>query len=388
MTSLSYCNDDTEAFNNPPISKRVRVCKQMNWIDEVFGVNQIMFAIWQYCEFPSCLHLASVHSTWKQRLWPHQTIPKSILLKPITVIPAAGFKKRLSRRQHQSQVRMECKSYVVKQQQSSTSITSTQVSYGIMVKHAIIRSLPARASQCTSWLKQFFASYNHLETVDIRCKDTQHSICLGSDNPGTQFKRLLQLLQSWQNSHVVARHLIVDSWSMFDDKHPTFFTLRDLPIQLNTLQINNATVYDQFPYPVGLQCLNIQYQSFDGTDSPDGAFGLYWFKRFFKYRLLKSPHLQHLRIVLPTFYIENGNLVIVLDLSSFTSLQTFHLQFDCIQDFVPGRNLSLQITSVPRTLCQFSYPALVELTSDTTKMLLQCNTEIQQLPCEKRIIKI
>lgn len=141
-----------ESIKAITITKSQCVSTQIvNWTRQVFNVNQYMFAIWQFLEFPACLPLASVHSTWQQRLWPHRTIPISLLFEPAVDFiqlrrqDPYAYQNCLEK-QYQQLLCITAKYPLARPIQSSCppcSITHFKASPLSQLNHVILRTLPA-----------------------------------------------------------------------------------------------------------------------------------------------------------------------------------------------------------------------------------------------------
>lgn len=156
----------------------------IDWNQDVFLLNQIMFMIWQFMEFPNeLLSISVVHRSWKARLWPSQLVQEEIC-------ELRNARKRRVKELHYQPLA------------TSSSITHPTCLYGAVgMQHtAIIRTLPDPL-----FISQLFKIFQSIRTLRIELTP----VLIAGD---TYYSDLILLVKTWlsvvKNPQECALHLI------------------------------------------------------------------------------------------------------------------------------------------------------------------------------------
>lgn len=181
------------------------------WNEKVFDVNQLFFALLQYLEFPACLALSSVHSTWCTRLWPYTTsrLAAASDVGDHTATPGRK-RKRAIRRERMQRIRQAMEAFEPDASRQTQSVVSAHASYGQCVTHAVFHTYPERAYHHRQMCKQLCFTYCNVQHLTLHvpyCARTLRSIfCMEDyetiDRPATTAwrKRMHELCAEWHSS--------------------------------------------------------------------------------------------------------------------------------------------------------------------------------------------
>ena len=166
--------------------------ENLAWNEKIFGVNQLMFHIWDFLEFPTPLSLTSVHSSWKQRLWPCTTLPKNIISSSssISLFKEEGNKKRKSKyysssasaRKRKRTFKLfhkwekEIENFTPQKKELDSSITSLKTLYGSHKPNLslILKKLPKCKSHISTMLEQLFTFYPTIDHIEFNGGNKTH----------------------------------------------------------------------------------------------------------------------------------------------------------------------------------------------------------------------
>lgn len=329
-----------------------------NWNKTIFNVNQLMFAIWQYFEFPVCLSLSAVHSTWKQRLWPYQTIVQSVLSHNNRTLQYFHL-------QHEKQMRITS--------DAPLSVTSGKSSYACFITQAVIRTLPDTITHCAELLIQLFSTYKSIRILTIHSPATSF---LESVYRHPEYKLLNEVLKLWEQCATVQKKtLVLHAWHFPLSYMPPFsFQLSN--IHLDTLIIHNFRQYYSFLFPLMLRSLHIHCSTTESFYS-----GAYWIHHFIQHLGNQNcrHYLKELYLYIPTYAIyDDDNETIHLDLYNFHVLEKLHLQFQRTDDVQTG-TLLLHVQSLPSTFSHLIYPTSVQLHTVSNESLDMKNITLTQV---------
>lgn len=339
----------------------------IEWLNRVFSVNQLMFAILQYIEFPACLIYAAVHSTFRQRLWPVPILPDII-----KITDWHSNKQRLEMIKRRKQQFLSHTPVVAN---LHISVTSSLALFASHVRRAIFHKFPGRLEPRIRTLKQLFATYPLIETVEFtnnKMYKVDRSIVLS------------QLLQCWRTTTTNKRHLILtDYHTMPCDKW--------LPMSgINALTICAAQTYNWNATYLILEQPNIQFclSQLERLIFKFAGYNMYvndfnkWMRALYSSSHSAQPRLHHLQVYLSDMSIDRWNSTdtrqmneqILLDLKEFPSLKTFILQMST-EYYGGGRKaknplLELSVISCPTSLEQLHYSKSVIGLNSKTKQLL------------------
>ena len=129
--------------------------KKVSW-GAVFGDNHLFFSILQFVGFPACLFYASVDSSWRRRIWPHQVLT----LSELTRCSHPRTKRRFTH-VHPSQVAPRC------------AATSENSVFGHYVNKAKFTSFPERRFHQENIANQLFALYPNITDIEIHGANIQ-----------------------------------------------------------------------------------------------------------------------------------------------------------------------------------------------------------------------
>ena len=256
MEQLLLLNTSEESnTTTTTISKKRKLLEEKDWLNQVFGVNQIMFTIWNYFDFPTPLSFSAVHSTWRQRLWPFQTIPPSLLPSKIKQIKKQekekGRKKKKSswetritttkRRKIDIQIiKKETKNYQpdIKNQTNPVPITSLQALYASEVKKIVFVKLPISKCHLKCLLTQLFTSYSQIETVEFNggMKSQGYRRAINHPNIAESFKFDHYTLNSYTNKSIFDPKNVKEILSKWHEKSNN--NLLSLKRKVNFLSAN------------------------------------------------------------------------------------------------------------------------------------------------------
>lgn len=336
--------------------------KTTDWQDKIFGLNQYMFAIWQFLEFPYCLSLCAVHSTWRRRLWPYTTMPAT-----------------LSQSTDPLFFDHEAASYCSVARDLTIPVTHSEASYALCITKATIHRLPPVSSHCTPLLKQFFTCYNHIETLVILTPN--HRYYLGSTSFPAQSKCFNTLLTEW--SQIVGKkHLTIYYNHTVIPYHSkaSIFDFQPSNIQLQSLEIFDAWNIDSFQFLLCLPVLKIHFTN------ELNQFGRRVLMELFTHLVSSQrtfvSQLAELHIHMSKYSLYGYAETLTLDLSLFPVLQKLHIQLGSIQIHSPGssnQDNCLNITALPVSFTHLTYPCLFTLPTSVTCLLQSRNINIVQV---------
>lgn len=144
----------------PRRRRLITTSSRNDWNGVVFSINQLLWSIWIYCEFPADFPAFSrVHSSWKRRLMPQKPDLFNDLHRFRSQTYAATLSENL-----QYDLR-----YFTPIPRATVNVTSNCATM-LHLTHAVFRSLPDyhNYTEFAAYVKQFFASYPTIRTVEIK----------------------------------------------------------------------------------------------------------------------------------------------------------------------------------------------------------------------------
>jgi hypothetical protein len=132
------------------------------WNDQVFGLNHLMFAVWQFFQFPSCLPFSAIHRTWQIRLWPYE-----LLIQPSRVPELHPDRIRGLEVWQVMNIIQKHKELHRPKASIPRAVTSSQASYGAAVTEAVFRQFPTENHHHDRMCKQIFIAYPHIKHLTI-----------------------------------------------------------------------------------------------------------------------------------------------------------------------------------------------------------------------------
>ena len=195
---------------------------QYDWHSNIFQLNQLMFSIWSFLEFPAMLSFASVHSSWKLRLWSTQVftvkqwkkIPRSVRRY------AANGSKYLK-------VPQVC--------DSTATITSAAAPFYPFVSQAVIKALPRTKFHTLNIINQLFTFYSCISKLTF-----VGGRCLDDDYWKLDADRIKSLLPLWIRSNCLPEKTLEFAYCGTGDMR----VLREMvPIEVQHLKLSEQSMF-------------------------------------------------------------------------------------------------------------------------------------------------
>jgi hypothetical protein len=358
--------------------KYITETEEHRWLYQVFGINQILFNIFVFIEFPSVLYLSAVHSSFRAHLWPYCTLPNTLFNKILNNDPVIHFRTKNARQKHnrqqQSFIRHESTNFVPSERDCKIAVSSINASYAPYVKHAVIRHIPKLLSQATPMLNQLFTAYNQIETVTLFTKNIRDEYV-----PRNEFVRMARPINIWQqlmqsNNLALKFNLILTGPFIFDFsflKHLSVVNLNSIifpPLQLNRGGfIASGLIQWLFATP-SVKHLTLHLQ---------GLMPMYFLHEFFVSHAFPS-NLKAIEIHFsPQQYLYHPTHMHLLHLHALTC--DLKKNFPSLQQlkFISSvRIFKLSIVSFPNSLKHLHHSNCIILSPNTIQLLNACSINI------------